>query len=421
MEEFNVDALNAYELRKLFTKHSGINCLNDFTLQDIEDSKKRMFMKYGYTHKDLIERAAQKIVEDKFSMTKTQAVVVKNTVPDVLNANYKNTIQRLIMVDSQYRPDLTKEATDFIVPLNEKIVNAVSLQIMNLQIPYTFYNIEQRRANHVFEVSGARIALDDGFYTLTSIIPAINQKIVAAGITDISFSSPSPTTGKVTVQGARAFTLNFTPSGTKINTNLGWCLGFQEITGSTVISTNDVVSLSYQGASSYRGNKVAAVPMIKYVSVVVDDFNNSQTADTMVYSRSEQQIAKPTSYFTQEEGLNELTPETFDAYTDVPRTLTKSQLYTRAQQNQAKKRLFLQNTRQEVHAPDQILAVFPFDANLLWGQTYFTDDCKYSREYHGPTSLERLHVQLYDDSGYLLELNGHNWYMTLMTKNLYKY
>jgi hypothetical protein len=421
MEEFNVDALNAYELRKLFTKHSGLNCLNDFTLQDIEDSKKRMFMKYGYTHKDLIERAAQKIVEDKFSMTKTQAVVVKNTVPDVLNANYKNTIQRLIMVDSQYRPDLTKEATDFIVPLNEKIVNAVSLQIMNLQIPYTFYNIEQRRANHVFEVSGTRIALDDGFYTLTSIIPAINQKIVAAGITDISFSSPSPTTGKVTVQGARAFPLNFTPSGTKINTNLGWCLGFQEITGSTVISSNDTVSLSYQGASSYTGNKVAAVPMIKYVSVVVDDFNNSQTADTMVYSRSEQQIAKPTSYFTQEEGLNELTPETFDAYTDVPRTLTKSQLYTRAQQNQAKKRLFLQNTRQEVHAPDQILAVFPFDANLVWGQTYFTDDCKYSREYHGPTSLERLHVQIYDDSGYLLELNGHNWYMTLMTKNLYKY
>jgi hypothetical protein len=421
MDEFNVDAMNAYELRKLFTKHSGINCLNDFTLQDIEDSKKRMFMKYGYSHKDIIERSAQKIIEDKFSLAKTQAVVVKNTVPDNLNANYKNTIQRLIMVDSQYRPDLTKEATDFIVPLNEKIVNAVSLQIMNLQIPYTFYNIEQRRANHVFEVSGAKIALDDGFYTLTTLIPAINQKIVAAGITDISFSTPSVTTGKVKVQGTRAFTLNFTPAGTKINTNLGWCLGFQQITGSTVISSNDVVNLTYQGASMYEGNKVASAPMIKYISVVVDDFNNSQTADTMVYSRSEQQIAKTSSYFTQEDGLDDLTPDNFDAYTTVPRTLTKSQLYTIAQQNQAKKRLFLQNTRQEVHAPDQILAVFPFDANLIWGQTYFTDDCKYSREYHGPTSLDRLHVQLYDDSGYLLELNGHNWYMTLMTKNLYKY
>jgi hypothetical protein len=421
MDEFNVDAMNAYELRKLFTKHSGINCLNDFTLQDIEDSKKRMFMKYGYSHKDIIERSAQKIIEDKFSLAKTQAVVVKNTVPDNLNANYKNTIQRLIMVDSQYRPDLTKEATDFIVPLNEKIVNAVSLQIMNLQIPYTFYNIEQRRANHVFEVSGAKIVLDDGFYTLTTLIPAINQKILAAGITDISFSTPSVTTGKVKVQGTRAFTLNFTPAGTKINTNLGWCLGFQQITGSTVISSNDVVNLTYQGASMYEGNKVASAPMIKYISVVVDDFNNSQTADTMVYSRSEQQIAKTSSYFTQEDGLDDLTPDNFDAYTTVPRTLTKSQLYTIAQQNQAKKRLFLQNTRQEVHAPDQILAVFPFDANLIWGQTYFTDDCKYSREYHGPTSLDRLHVQLYDDSGYLLELNGHNWYMTLMTKNLYKY
>lgn len=421
MEEFNVDALNAYELRKLFTKHSGLNCLNDFTLQDIEDSKKRIFMKYGYTHKEIIERAAQKIIEDKFSMKNPQAVVVKNTVPDNLNANYKNTIQRLIMVDSQYRPDLTKEATDFIVPLNEKIVNAVSLQIMNLQIPFTFYNIEQRRANHVFEVSGVKIALNDGYYTLATLIPAINQKMVAAGITTITFSVPSPTTGKVTVQGTVPFTLNFTPTGTKINTNLGFCLGFQKITGSTVISTNDVVNITYQGSSAYEGNKVAMAPMIKYVSIVVDDFNNSQTADTMVYSRSEQQIAKPSSYFTQEQGLNELTPDTFDAYTDVPRTLTKSQLYTRAQQNQAKKQLFLQNTRQEVHAPDQILAVFPFDANLIWGQTYFTDDCKYIREYHGPTSLERLHVQVYDDSGYLLELNGHNWYMTLMTKNLYKY
>ena len=422
MEEFNVDALNAYDLRKLFTKHSGLNCLNDFTLQDIEDSKKRIFVRYGYSQKELIEQAAQKIIEDKFSLAKSpQAVVVKNTVPDNLNANYKNTIQRLIMVDSQYRPDLTKEATDFIVPLNEKIVNAVSLEIMNLQIPYTFYNIEKRRANHVFELSGVKIELDDGFYTLATLIPSINQKITAAGITDISFSTPSVTTGKVKVQGVRAFPLNFTPTGTKINNNLGWSLGFQNITGSTVISSNDVVSLVYQGASVYEGNKVASAPMIKYISVVVDDFNNNQTADTMVYSRSEQQIAKPTSYFTQEEGLNELTPDTFDAYTDVPRTLTKSQLYTRAQQNQAKKRLFLQNTRQEVHAPDQILAVFPFDSTLIWGQPFFTDDCKYIREYHGPTSLDRLHVQLYDDSGYLLELNGHNWYMTLTTKNLYKY
>ena len=422
MEDFNVDALNAYDLRKLFTKHSGLNCLNDFTLQDIEDSKKRIFVRYGYSQKELIEQAAQKIIEDKFSLAKSpQAVVVKNTVPDNLNANYKNTIQRLIMVDSQYRPDLTKEATDFIVPLNEKIVNAVSLEIMNLQIPYTFYNIEKRRANHVFELSGVKIELDDGFYTLATLIPSINQKITAAGITDISFSTPSVTTGKVKVQGVRAFPLNFTPTGTKINNNLGWSLGFQNITGSTVISSNDVVSLVYQGASVYEGNKVASAPMIKYISVVVDDFNNNQTADTMVYSRSEQQIAKPTSYFTQEEGLNELTPDTFDAYTDVPRTLTKSQLYTRAQQNQAKKRLFLQNTRQEVHAPDQILAVFPFDSTLIWGQPFFTDDCKYIREYHGPTSLDRLHVQLYDDSGYLLELNGHNWYMTLTTKNLYKY
>ena len=51
MEELNIDKYSTHELKKLFTKHSGINCLNEFTVQDIEDSKKRMFLKL---QKDLI-------------------------------------------------------------------------------------------------------------------------------------------------------------------------------------------------------------------------------------------------------------------------------------------------------------------------------------------------------------------------------
>ena len=45
MEELNIDKYSVQQLKGLFTKHSGINCLNEFTVQDIEDSKKRIFMK----------------------------------------------------------------------------------------------------------------------------------------------------------------------------------------------------------------------------------------------------------------------------------------------------------------------------------------------------------------------------------------
>ena len=104
------------------------------------------------------------------------------------------------------------------------------------------------------------------------------------------------------------------------------------------------------------------------------------------------------------------------------RTLTKAQVYTRAQQNQSRNTLYLQNQRLDVYSPNQILGVFPFDGvKLTWGDTYFSDKCKYKREYHSPTNLERMHVKLYDDTGFLLYLNGNNWYMTLMTTNLYKY
>ena len=41
MEELNIDKYTTQELKKLFTKHSGINCLNEFTYGD----KKRKLSK----------------------------------------------------------------------------------------------------------------------------------------------------------------------------------------------------------------------------------------------------------------------------------------------------------------------------------------------------------------------------------------
>ena len=91
------------------------------------------------------------LMEDKFLNgieSKTQGVVVKNTVKDTLNPNYKNTVKRLLCIDSQYRPNIfnyndpdTNEC-DFTVYLSEKLTNVVNMQIENIQIPYTFYNIE---------------------------------------------------------------------------------------------------------------------------------------------------------------------------------------------------------------------------------------------------------------------------------------
>ena len=159
MEDLDINNYTVTDLKKLFTKNTNINYLNDFTLQDLEDGKKRIYYKYYKEHKNteelqnFLDKATEKIAYHKFTsgIKENQGVVVKNTVRDQLNVDYKNTIKRLFLIDSQYRPSLTNSETSYIVPLSEKITNAVSIEIVNIQIPYTFYNIEARQGNNSFE------------------------------------------------------------------------------------------------------------------------------------------------------------------------------------------------------------------------------------------------------------------------------
>ena len=439
--------MSVLEIKKYFTKNSNVNFLNDFTLQDVEDAKKYIYMKNykhdGETLKYCLDKASEKLAKDKFyaGIKEDQGVAVKNTVRDVLNANYKNTITRLIMVDSQYRPQLNEDETNFIVHLNEKVINAVSLELINIQIPYTFYNIEERQGNDHFVLTETTydasnnpvyvypnhyITIPDGHYdTLDTLISQINTNLEEVDV-NLSLTSPNSLTKTCSLvnTGTTTYTVSFLTNKSKINHCLGWHLGFRKFQGSNI--ANKYIAMDYKlpAAGKIDGTAVAVVPHIKYFVVVVDDFNNNQTADTMIQSNIKPENSKPTSYFTQDPFLDVLTPDNMSSYLAnvTNRTLTKSQLYTISQQNQEKLNLCMQNTRLEVHAPNQVLGSIPFEeSKSIWGSFVFTDKNKYMREYHSPTNIDRLHVKIYDDKGYLLNLNGSNWSMTLITNNLYKY
>ena len=441
--------MSIIEIKRYFTKNSNSNFLNDFTLQDVEDAKKHIYSKNykreGESLKYALDKAAEKLAKDKFyaGIKEDQGVAVKNTVRDVLNANYKNTITRLILIDSQYRPQLHEEETNFLIQLNEKVVNAVSLEMINIQIPYTFYNIEARQGNNhmvftetTYDASNVPtygtkhwVILDDGHYeNFTLLLPILKTKIQGINaLLDISLN-PVNQLFTITNTSNTNYTISFLTNKSKINHCLGWHLGFRQFQGSNL--ANKYISMDYllpagnTTPTSIKGTAVAVVPHIKYFVLVVDDFNHNQTADTMIQSNIHPENSKPTSYFTQDPFLDVLTPDNLSSYVaNVPnRTLTKNQLFTISQQNQEKMNLCTQNTRLEVHAPNQVLGAIPFEhSKSIWGSHVFTDKNKYVREYHSPTNIDRLQVKLYDDKGYLLNLNGNNWCMTLITNNLYKY
>lgn len=429
--------MTVLDLKKYFTKNSSINFLNEYTLQDVEDAKKIIYQKqykgHGESFKHVLDKAAEQLAKDKFYGgvdMKLDQTSVKNTVRDTLNANYKNTITRLILVDSQFRSQLQEEETNFLIQLNEKVINAISLELVNIQIPYTFYNIDASQGNNRFILSEKRgdtyedytIQLETGHYpTLESIVSALN-----ALLTNFHLSLELSTiTRKLTLvnTGSRTYIFRFLPENCKINHCIGWYLGFRHFQGSNI--GNQYISLNYEilPFKKIQASAAATVPATKYIVVVAEDFNNSQTADTVVQNNIKPENTKPTSYFTQDPHLNLLLPSNLNSYLEnVPnRSLTKSQLFTLSQQNLEKANLGLQNMRLDIHSPNQVIAVIPFDNTLPWGEIFLADKNKYIREYHSPTNIDRLRVKLYDDKGFLLQLNGGNWCMSLITNNLYKY
>jgi len=304
----DIDNYTPNDLKKLFTKGTGINFLNDYTFQDVEDGKKKLYLQLMEQFKSdkeklktFLDRAGKKLMEEKITngFDKPIGVVVKNTVKDNLNPDYKNTIKRLINIDSQYIPlDAT---SSYIFKLTEKLVNVVSIELTNLQIPMTFYNIESRQGNNFFYIypygspnSFQTVEISDGNYSLDTLIPAVHTA-TKAKFTDVSFSR-NMLNGKTTFTSTSRYTLDFYEDSmtetTKINHCLGWILGFHK----TPIEYENP-SLKYDLSGSLTSDKVAYVGTTKNIVVVLDEFSQNQTSGTMVQTINDINTIKPSSYY----------------------------------------------------------------------------------------------------------------------------
>jgi hypothetical protein len=107
----------------------------------------------------------------------------------------------------------------------------------------------------------------------------------------------------------------------------------------------------------------------------------------------------------------------------APRTLTSAQIYTINEIIKNRER----NTTYKARAPtdSDIFAIIPIKrGNSATGDVYVEfggsmQDNK--RVYFGPVNVERMRVKLLDDKGFLVNLHGADWSVTLISQNLYQY
>ena len=380
---------------------------------------------------------------------------------------------------------LNNESTDYTCDLSDPLSNVITLKLYSFQIPCSWYTIDILKncfwisfvnpdgSFHMLpdtDKPGICIFIESGNYDPSSLTGALNNALNAK----FTFNSLTPVTyntinGKITMQLSGGIYINDTSliisntsiitffdvngqmncssgcvtSTAKLNNSLGWLLGYRN----NQETVKNVVGV---------GNTADAVLDLygpKYLIIVLDDFNQNHINSGLIGITEYSKVLDLPSYYNpamlhtcipptatadgpiwpgQEITLdaslllldkyNLTYSPTMQVIPTAPRTLTQTQIYSI---NEILKNNN-SNTTNRLLAPTSTdtFAIIPIKGNMKLGDVY-TDysgslqDNK--RIYFGPVSIDRIHVKLLDDKGNLLNLNGLDWSITLISENLYQY
>jgi hypothetical protein len=335
----------------------------------------------------------------------------------ILNPNLKNKISRIINIDSQYRQNITNTAsglsTDFTIDLSEPINDVIHLRLFSLQVPYTWYLIDEDYGTDFFYVDNTKISITNGNYTLTELIEEINLQL-----TDYDISaSLHPRSGKTTFNINGVNTITFynkdIQSPANIDNNLGYIIGFRE---TTYTNTNQIWSITSESVGDTYGTK--------YFLLHIDDFNANQMNSNVIGAsdNTETRLADP-MYFARDSEFVKTGPGSRDIFI-IPREkkdLTLAQLHTLNEINQNRT---VETLRNKPPTMKNMFAMIPIRKAEFMGPAFCENGGSLQsneRTYFGPVNIQRLHVKLLDDKGNTVNLNGCNFSFSLVCETLYQY
>ena len=94
-----------------------------------------------------------------------------------LNPILKQTYQRIITIDSQYRDSKNGLSTNFTFNFTETLKDVVSIKLYAVQIPYTWYTISKSYGSNFFYIKGNVPGINNGLHDISINIPAGNYSL----------------------------------------------------------------------------------------------------------------------------------------------------------------------------------------------------------------------------------------------------
>lgn len=259
---------------------------------------------------------------------------VVNVAQDTLNPNLKNSTQRFINLDSQFRQvaGINDSATDYTCDLSDPLTNVLSMRLYSFQIPYTWYAIDYNYGNTSLWISNSdgtintQVAVTPGNYSPSDFVTELALAFTNAGFSGVSGSTTSssaqiyynPNNAKITLNlygitgpltmdtttiisffdytgKLKEQELGGTQSQSYINQTLGWIMGYR---------------LPYINVSQ-TGNVAPAILDLngpKYLIVSIDDYNQNHINNGLVSITELSKTLKMPNYYSPDLPYQIVTP-----------------------------------------------------------------------------------------------------------------
>ena len=322
--------------------------------------------------------------------------------PGAMNPLKTRVISKCLNIDTRFRDNITtSNSSDFMLTLPVRLQKVVSMQITAIEFPVSFYGISSKYGNHHFYISvecqpqsqydnkydenggdvfteSRVVKIKDGNYNASDLIDEINNSMVqlesnividASNIDTNSLFQYVEFTLDITESGSGTGKVNVTHTtetlGNKIiSISLDFTRDINGIPDTTPVTSKIGMNLGflkrkYEGALSYTSETLIEPANIRYLYLAIDDFNNN--VNNHFISAFNQSILSPNI---------------------LARISVKGSYFS----------LMMET--------DLLTSTEP-------------------RKYFGPVDIQKLHVQVYDDHGRILDTNNSNFSCCILFKMLY--
>lgn len=346
-----------------------------------------------------VSREAMPRTEELMVRPETAYVNTYNSeyFPGIMNPLKTRVISKCLNIDTRFRDNMTTtSSSDFMVNLPIRLQKVVSMQITAIEFPVSFYGISSKYGNNFFYITTSCqpqsqydnqydenggdvftdtriVVLNDGNYNASDLINEINNMLVPRNnngqpestslFNYIQFTLDISETGSGT--GKVIVTHTTESLGTKIiSISLDFTRDINGVPDKTPVTSKIGMNLGflkrkYEGAIKYTSETLIEPANIRYLYLAIDDFNNNVN-----------------NHFISAFNNSILSPNI------LARISVKGSYFS----------LMMETDMNSTTEP---------------------------RKYFGPVDIQKLHIQVYDDHGRILDTNNSNFSCCILFKMLY--